>query len=187
MSEERSDEELANYQLRQLATYMAREFYPEVPQWRPLDDTLGLISQIDNMVTGLTRADRVRTDFLDMSGEQVDEELRSRGFDPDEAANSMRKVIDFALKSPPQPYPPQSQKGNEMINPDDIAQDIWDEAYRWAEDGGTIYRNIARAILNERNNAAEMAEALLSDRHTSSRNPTYVIKEIVQAIRNGGK
>lgn len=40
----------------ELAASMARKFYPEVTQWEPLPDLLGVITQIDNMVTGLVRA-----------------------------------------------------------------------------------------------------------------------------------
>ena len=50
-----SDAELLHKQLLQLAVSMAREFYPEVPEFRPLEDALGLLSQIDNMTTGLSR------------------------------------------------------------------------------------------------------------------------------------
>ena len=50
-----SEAELLHKQLLHLATSMATEFYPEVPQFRPLDDALGILSQIDNMTTGLTR------------------------------------------------------------------------------------------------------------------------------------
>ena len=39
-----------------LARYMARNFYPESPQFEVLDSVGGVISQIDNMVTGLQRA-----------------------------------------------------------------------------------------------------------------------------------
>ena len=38
-----------------LALHMARKFYPEVPQFEALDDLAGVISQIDNMTTGLKR------------------------------------------------------------------------------------------------------------------------------------
>lgn len=38
-----------------LAKTLAREFYPEVTQWECLDDLAGVISQIDNMATGLMR------------------------------------------------------------------------------------------------------------------------------------
>ena len=40
---------------RALAKALAREFYPEVTQWECLDDLAGVISQIDNMTTGLMR------------------------------------------------------------------------------------------------------------------------------------
>ena len=38
-----------------LAKNLAREFYPEVTQWECLNDLAGVISQIDNMTTGLMR------------------------------------------------------------------------------------------------------------------------------------
>ena len=38
-----------------LAKTLAREFYPEVTQWECLNDLAGVISQIDNMTTGLMR------------------------------------------------------------------------------------------------------------------------------------
>jgi hypothetical protein len=38
-----------------LAKTLAREFYPEVTQWKCLSDLAGVISQIDNMTTGLMR------------------------------------------------------------------------------------------------------------------------------------
>ena len=38
-----------------LAKALARKFYPEVTQWECLDDLAGVISQIDNMTTGLMR------------------------------------------------------------------------------------------------------------------------------------
>jgi hypothetical protein len=40
---------------QELAKAMAKEFYPEVTQWKVLDDLAGVISQIDNMATGLIR------------------------------------------------------------------------------------------------------------------------------------
>lgn len=36
-----------------LATWMHRNYYSDVTQWRPLNDPAGVISQIDNMVAGL--------------------------------------------------------------------------------------------------------------------------------------
>lgn len=40
---------------QEVAKAMAKEFYPEVTQWKVLDDLAGVISQIDNMTTGLIR------------------------------------------------------------------------------------------------------------------------------------
>lgn len=41
---------------QQIAEYMAKNFYPEVPTWKPLSgDMFGLLSQIANMSTGLQR------------------------------------------------------------------------------------------------------------------------------------
>jgi hypothetical protein len=39
----------------QLATSLANKHWPEIPQWKPLPDLYGVISQIDNMSTGMTR------------------------------------------------------------------------------------------------------------------------------------
>ena len=38
-----------------LAIALHAMHYPEVTQWKPLPDTLGLLTQIDNMVSGLVR------------------------------------------------------------------------------------------------------------------------------------
>jgi hypothetical protein len=43
-------------QLRDLAVILHGKHYPEVTQWEPLDDPLGILSQIDNMTTGMVRA-----------------------------------------------------------------------------------------------------------------------------------
>ena len=39
-----------------LSVYMVRQFYPENGEFHPCDSTRGVISQIDNMVTGLKKA-----------------------------------------------------------------------------------------------------------------------------------
>jgi hypothetical protein len=51
LREERDD---AQREAVELASFMAKKFHPDVPQWRPLDYPAGVISQIDNMVAGLT-------------------------------------------------------------------------------------------------------------------------------------
>lgn len=38
-----------------LAVSMVKQFYPENIEFHPLDSTRGVVSQIDNMVTGLKR------------------------------------------------------------------------------------------------------------------------------------
>ena len=40
---------------RRLAVSMHDKFYPEVKGWHTEDDMMGILTQIDNMVTGLTR------------------------------------------------------------------------------------------------------------------------------------
>jgi len=47
-------EELFRY-ARNLAIYMHKHFYGEVTHWRPLSDLMGVLTQIDNMLTGLER------------------------------------------------------------------------------------------------------------------------------------
>jgi len=57
-----------------IAKYMARKFYPTVTQWRPLDDMAGVLSQIDNMATGITQPNQqaeleaLRKDLLGEKG-----------------------------------------------------------------------------------------------------------------------
>ena len=40
---------------KDIATWMAKNFYPESPGWEPCENLMGILTQIDNMVTGLTR------------------------------------------------------------------------------------------------------------------------------------
>jgi len=40
---------------RQLAEFLHAKHYAHVKQWKPLEDTRGVISQIDNMIAGLDR------------------------------------------------------------------------------------------------------------------------------------
>jgi hypothetical protein len=44
---------------------MAPKFYPDSPTFEPLPDLLGVITQIDNMVTGLVRAPQERAAVTD--------------------------------------------------------------------------------------------------------------------------
>ena len=45
--------EEATMYARMLAVNMHARNYPEVPQWRPLRELMGLLTQIDNMTAGL--------------------------------------------------------------------------------------------------------------------------------------
>ncbi|HVL77613.1 MAG TPA: hypothetical protein VM406_16485 [Noviherbaspirillum sp.] len=58
-----ADIEQAHRWATELAVSMARKFYPEAPQFEPLPDLVGVISQIDNMTTGLVRAKPAENDF----------------------------------------------------------------------------------------------------------------------------
>ncbi len=49
-----TEAELALREATALAVALHRLHYSHVPQWKPLDDIRGVISQIDNMTTGLT-------------------------------------------------------------------------------------------------------------------------------------
>jgi hypothetical protein len=51
----------ANSYARSLAVALHASHYPEVTQWRPLDDTMGLLTQIDNMTCSLVRAEAAPT------------------------------------------------------------------------------------------------------------------------------
>lgn len=44
-----------NSYARSLAVALHAKHFPEVTQWKPLDDTLGLLTQIDNMTCSLIR------------------------------------------------------------------------------------------------------------------------------------
>lgn len=51
----------ANSYARSIAVALHASHYPEVTQWRPLDDTMGLLTQIDNMTCALVRAETAPT------------------------------------------------------------------------------------------------------------------------------
>ena len=44
---------------RELTICLAATHYPDVPQFKPLESLTGLLSQIDNMTSGLVRNDRI--------------------------------------------------------------------------------------------------------------------------------
>lgn len=50
------EKERLGRQLRALAIALHAKHYGDAPGWMPLDDAEGLLSQIDNMTTGLSRA-----------------------------------------------------------------------------------------------------------------------------------
>ena len=56
-NQEQGEPWLLNY-AKNLAKFMAKNFYPEVTHWKVSDDLVGVILQIDNMVTGLIRKSR---------------------------------------------------------------------------------------------------------------------------------
>ena len=49
----RSDDEALNY-ARSLAVALHRKHFSHVENWKPLDDVVGLLTQIDNMTAGLS-------------------------------------------------------------------------------------------------------------------------------------
>jgi hypothetical protein len=50
-------EELIYQESVRIARYMWEKYYKEQsPEWGPLDDTLGVLSQIDNMIAGMDRS-----------------------------------------------------------------------------------------------------------------------------------
>ena len=55
----RNVEEEALVNARRMAIYLwDKHWKDDAPDWKPLGDLLGILLQIDNMLTGLTRADR---------------------------------------------------------------------------------------------------------------------------------
>lgn len=56
---------------RQIVDFMAREFYPEVTEFKPFDGLSGLLSQIDNMTTGLCRVQTASPESPSVSQEDI--------------------------------------------------------------------------------------------------------------------
>jgi hypothetical protein len=55
----RTVEEEALVNARRMAIYLwDKHWKADAPDWKPLPDLLGILLQIDNMLTGLTRADQ---------------------------------------------------------------------------------------------------------------------------------
>lgn len=52
----------ANEYARQLAIAIHAKYYPEVTQWKPLPDLMGVLTQIDNMTAGLVKPGRLEAD-----------------------------------------------------------------------------------------------------------------------------
>jgi len=52
---EAEDNKALDYAVR-LAASLSKKHFPEVPQWRPLDNIIGVLTQIDNMTCALSRA-----------------------------------------------------------------------------------------------------------------------------------
>lgn len=50
----RENEQARGYATR-LATILAEKHWPENKEWRPLPTLIGVLTQIDNMTTGLVR------------------------------------------------------------------------------------------------------------------------------------
>lgn len=64
-----------------LAIYLAKKFYPDVTQWRPLDDLVGVLTQIDNMVAGVAvDRDALQAKVAEQSAEieRLTEQVRYR-------------------------------------------------------------------------------------------------------------
>lgn len=79
----------------ELAISMARKLYPEVQQFEPLPDLLGVITQIDNMVTGLQRKRTAEQNAIELDA------LRARC----EAAEALLRgaeqfVVSYANRNP---------------------------------------------------------------------------------------
>ena len=51
-------EQLTTY-AKSIASHMAQHWQDTAPDWKPLDDLMGILSQIDNMASGMTRRDHL--------------------------------------------------------------------------------------------------------------------------------
>jgi hypothetical protein len=56
----------------ELAVNLHKKFYPEVTQWNPLPDLLGVITQIDNMTCGLVRGEPTEPSATPRRGETTE-------------------------------------------------------------------------------------------------------------------
>lgn len=54
-SEKSGDDIMAYKEAVRLACVLQAKHYPELKEWRPLDDLRGVISQIDNLTCGLVK------------------------------------------------------------------------------------------------------------------------------------
>lgn len=61
----------ALHQATELAVSLHKKHFGEIADWTPLDDLAGVLLQIDNMTTGITRTEQWNTDMDAAKGEGV--------------------------------------------------------------------------------------------------------------------
>ena len=62
LAQEQAEPDAYPYASRLAASIWERHYKGEAPNWKPLDDLMGVLTQIDNMATGLTRQGQEQAD-----------------------------------------------------------------------------------------------------------------------------
>jgi len=111
----------------ELAVSMAKKFYPEVPQFKPLSDLVGVISQIDNMTCGLVRAaPEPSAQAVREPGDPLHDDAYVRGVavgfvEDDSRRTTLLRIADRMQKLAASPQPEPSAQGEPVawISPKD--------------------------------------------------------------------
>ena len=96
-----------------LAKNLARKFYPEVTQWECLDDLAGVISQIDNMTTGLMR--KTEQEPVASMGVKTSKAQISYSYSPEHGGFALPDGTYKLYTSPPQRQPLRGEQIYELF------------------------------------------------------------------------
>jgi hypothetical protein len=86
------DEDALGYATR-LVKIMAEKHYPDgSPDWKPLPDVVGILTQIDNMVSGMVRAPQIDEAMVERAMEAY-----AKNYRPMDWASTMRAALQAAI------------------------------------------------------------------------------------------
>jgi len=133
----------------ELAVNMAKKFFPEVTQWKPLPDLLGVITQIDNMTCGLVRAPSEAAELpLFAANETV---AAQWGVKPLTAFVKLEDVPGW--KAELARMRAEAAAPSAPIEPSEVPDGVWEALQRMIEDGmrrGPGSRDDAMTVANAR-------------------------------------